>query len=109
MLTLENIDILVLMETHTVSLRCSHRVQILEQSGLAAKAGVAIITKAGARWDVLNSEVVVPGYAVMVQVSHHMSRESFWILGVYGDISGGQASLVRFYERLHLCLSMIVR
>jgi len=101
LMTLENIDILVLTETHTTSLPCSRRVQVLEQSGLAARAGVAMLVKAGAGWDVLHKEVIIPGYAIMVQVSHRMSRESFWILGVYGDTSRGQTSLAEFYERLH--------
>jgi len=109
LMSMENIDILILTETHMTSLPCSHWVQVLEQSGLAARAGVAILTKAGAGWDVLHKEVLVPGYAVMVHVSHRMSRESFWILGVYGDISRGQASLVEFFERLHGRLSSFVR
>jgi len=109
LMTLENIDILVLTETHTTSLPCSRCVQVLEQSGLAARAGVALLVKAGASWDVLHKEVMIPGYAVMVQVSHRMSRESFWVLGVYGDISKGQTSLAEFYERLHKRLAAFTR
>jgi len=108
-MTVENIDILILTETHTVSLPNSCRVQVLEQSGLAARAGVAILTKTGAGWDVLHKEVIVPGHAIIVHVSHRISRESFWILGVYGDVSKGQTSLMEFYERLHERLSAFVR
>jgi len=108
-MTLEDIDILVLTETHTTSLPCSRWVQVLEQSGLAARAGVALLVRAGAGWDILHKEVLVPGYAVMVHVSHRVSRESFWILGVYRDISKGQTSLAEFYERLHERLSAFVR
>jgi len=100
LLTTENIDILVLTETHTTTLQCSRRVQVLEQSGLAARAGVAVLTKAGAGWEVLHGEVIVPGHAIMVHLSHRMCRESFWLMGVYGDISKGQVSLLGFYERL---------
>jgi len=109
LLTLEDIDILVLTETHTVSLPVSRRVQILEQSGLAHRAGVAIVVKAGSGWDVLHKEVIIPGYAVIVNAAHRTSRESLWILGVYGDISGGQMSLVEFYERLGERLEALVR
>jgi len=101
MLTLENIDILILTEIHTTSLPCSCQVKVLEQTGLASKASVAIVAKAGAGWDVLHTEVLIPGYVAMAHVSHRTSRESFWVMGVYGDISRGQSSLVSFYERLH--------
>jgi len=108
-MTLEDIDVLVLTETHTTSLPCSRRVQVLEQTGLAAKAGVAILTRAGAGWETLHKEVIIPGYAVIVHISHRLSRESFWVLGVYGDISCGQSSLVEFYERLLRRLTTFVR
>ena len=109
LLTLEDIDILVLTETHTVSLPVSRRVQVLEQSGLAHRAGVAIVVKAGSGWEVMHKEVIIPGYAVIVHVSHRTSRELLWILGVYGDISKGQSSLVEFYERLSGRLEALVR
>jgi len=109
LLTVENIDVVVLTETHTTSLQGSRRVQVLEQSGLATRAGVAILTKAGAGWDVLHKEVIIPGHAIMVHLSHRMSRESFWVLGVYRDISKGQLSLLDFYERLHGRLAAFVR
>jgi len=81
----------------------------LEQSGLAHRAGVAIVVKAGSGWEVLHKEVIIPGYAVIVNASHRTSRESLWILGVYGDISKGQSSLVEFYERLNGRLEALVR
>jgi len=108
-MTLEDIDIMILTETHTTELPTSCRVQVLEQSGLAARAGVAIIARTGAGWEVQHKEVIVPGHAIIVQVSHRVSRESFWVLRVYGDISGGQTSLVEFYERLHERLRAFVR
>ena len=109
LLTLEDIDVLVLTETHTVSLPVSRRVQVLEQSGLANRAGVAIVVKAGSGWEVLHKEILIPGYAIIVNASHRTSRESLWVLGVYGDISSGQSSLVGFYERLNNRLVTLVR
>ena len=109
LMVLEGIDILVLTETHTVSLPNSRKIQVLEQTGLARKAGVAIVVKSGSGWEVLHKEVLVPGYAVAVHVSHRISRESFWVLGVYGDISEGQRSLIAFYERLLRRLNTLVR
>jgi len=108
LLTLEDIDVLILTETHTVSLPVSRRVQVLEQSGLAHRAGVAIVVKAGSGWEVLHKEVIIPGYAVIVNASHRTSRESLWVLGVYGDVSRGQSSLVEFYERLSGRLEALV-
>jgi len=109
LLTLEDIDILILTETHTTSLPVSRRIQVLEQSGLAHRAGVAIVVKAGSGWDVLHKEVIIPGYAVVVHASHRTSRESLWVLGVYGDISKGHSSLTEFYERLGGRLEAFVR
>jgi len=109
LMTTEDIDVLVLTETHTTSLPCSRRVKVLEQSGLNARAGVAILTKADAGWEILHKEVIIPGHAVVVRLTHCVSRESFWILGVYGDVSGSLTSLTDFYERLYERLSTFVR
>ena len=70
---------------------------------------MAIVVKAGSGWEVLHKEVIIPGYAVIVHASHRTSRESLWILGVYGDVSKGQSSLVEFYERLSGRLEALVR
>jgi len=109
LLTLEDIDVLILTETHTVSLPVSRQLQVLEQSGLAHRAGVAIVVKAGSGWEVLHKETIIPGYVVIVNASHKTSRESLWVLSVYGDISKGQSSLVEFYERLGERLEAFVR
>jgi len=84
-------------------------VEVLEQTGLASRAGVAILVKAGAGWDVLHKQVLIPGYAVIVKVSHRISRESFWVLSVYGDISQGQVSLNKFLGRLRTRLTALIR
>jgi len=109
LLTLESIDIMVLTETHTMSLPTSRRIQVLVQSGLAHRAGVAIVAKNGSGWEVLHKEELIPGYAVIVKASHKMSRESLWVLRVYGDISKGQSSLIDFYRRLGDRLEALVR
>jgi len=109
LMTLEQIDIMVLTETHTTSIPMSCRVMVLEQTGLAARVGVAILTKAGSSWDILHNQVLIPGYVVIVNVLHEVSRESFWVLGVYGDISWGQVSLSQFLVRLRTRLSAFVR
>jgi len=100
LMSLEQIDIMVLTETHTTSLPNSNQVMVLEQTGLASRAGVAIIAKSGTVWDVPHREVLIPGHTIIVKVDHRVSRESFWILRVYGDISWGQASLSHFMEQL---------
>jgi len=76
---------------------------------MAHRAGVAIVVRSGSGWEVLHKEIVVPGHAVIVNASHRTSRESLWILGVYGDISKGESSLVDFYERLSERLGAFVR
>jgi len=108
-MSLEQIDIMVLTETHMVSLPNSCQVVVLEQTGLASRAGIAIIAKSGAGWEVPHREVLIPGHVVIVNVNHRISRESFWVLGVYGDISQGQVSLSRFMERLRNRLTAFVR
>jgi len=108
LMSLERIDILVLTETHTTMIPTSRHVDVVEQTGLASRAGVAILVKSGAGWDVLHKQVLIPGHAVLVNISHRQSRESFWILGVYGNISQGQVSLGRFMERLRSRLTAFV-
>jgi len=106
---LEDLDVLVLTETHTTSLPVSWQVRVLEQSGLASQAGVAIVVRADAGWEVLHRQVLILGYAVIIHITNRINWESFWILGVYGDISQGSVLLGRFMERLRLRLSAFVK
>jgi len=86
LMSLEEIDIMVLTETHTVSLPASRRVDVLEQTGLATRVGVAILVKSGVGWDMLHKQVLVPGHAILVNVSHRISRVLLGSWGVQGHI-----------------------
>jgi len=108
LLSLERIDAMVLTETHTVSIPASCGVDVIEQTGLASRAGVVIIVKSDAGWEVLHRQVLIPSYTVLVNILHKQSREAIWILGVYRDISRGLLSLGCFLERLHSRLSAFV-
>jgi len=67
------------------------------------------MVKADAGWEALHTEVIIPGYVIMVHLSNRVSRESFWVMGIYGDISRGESSLTEFYERLLRRLTTFVR
>jgi len=109
LMSLEQIDILVLTETHTVSLPVSRQVKILEQSGLASRAGVAILARADTGWEVLHKQILIPGHVIIVHLTNRINRESFWVLGVYGDISQGLVSLGQLMERLRFRMSAFVK
>ena len=97
-MAVEKVDILVLTETHTMDLTPSLRTRILGQTGLDdSRGGVAIIARSSDSWTCNESYTLVDGYAILVNVTHHKSTETFWILGVYGDISS-HSSLESFYQ-----------
>ena len=97
-MAVEKVDILVLTETHTMDLAPSLRVRILGQTGVSdSRGGVAIVARSSDGWTCNESFTLVDGYAILVNVTHHKSTESFWILGVYGDISS-PSSLESFYQ-----------
>ena len=97
-MAVEKVDILVLTETHTMDLAPSLRTRILGQTGISdSRGGVAIIARSSDGWTCNESYTLVDGYAILVNVTHHKSTESFWILGVYGDISS-HSSLESFYQ-----------
>jgi len=52
--------------------------------------------------------VIVPGYAILALIHHWQSTESFWLLGVYGDISNGSASLLTFYKHIRNFIADLV-
>ena len=100
LLLLEQIDVLVLTETHSLDYTHSRRVRLLAQSDSSDRsAGVAFISRADGGWSCLDTKVLIPGYAVLVKLHHKRSTESFWLLGVYGDTS---SSLTNFYSSLLL-------
>ena len=97
-MAVEKIDILILTETHTVDLTPSLRTRVLGQTGISdSRGGVAIVARSSDGWTCNESYTLVDGYAILVNVTHHKSTESFWILGVYGDISS-HSSLEYFYQ-----------
>ena len=97
-MAVEKVDILILTETHTMDLAPSLRTRVLGQTGLSdSRGGVAIIARSSDGWTCNESYTLVDGYAILVNVTHHKSTESFWILGVYGDISS-HSSLESFYQ-----------
>ena len=97
-MAVEKVDILVLTETHTMDLAPSLRTRILGQTGISdSRGGVAIIARSSDGWTCNESYTLVDGYAILVNVTHHKSTESFWILGIYGDISS-HSSLEAFYQ-----------
>ena len=107
-MTLENLDLLLLTETHAEELSPSLSSAVLGQAGMPSKAGVALITRRGSSWEALSHEVLVPGYAFIASLRHKQSREQFWFLGVYGDTSGGYLSLKVFLELLRERLTKFI-
>ena len=116
LLILEHIDVLVLMETHSVNPAFSKKVTLLAHTDLTdRRAGVAFISRADSGWSCEDSHVLIPGYAMLVKLCHRRSTESVWLLGVYGNNSsvGGvtstvRRSLVSFYCSLKFSLSVAI-
>src|SRR5882757_6412323 len=105
LLALEDIDILVLTETHSLlPPRVSLATHILGHSGLSdASAGITVISRSARNWSCLHSGELVPGHALLLHLRHGPSTEKFWLLCVYGDISrtsGVSLSLKEFYSTL---------
>ena len=103
-MSVESIDLLVLTETHTDKahpVTTSRRHVVLAQTGIStASAGVAILAPNNGSWSCLEALTIVPGHAILAQLNHHCSTETFWLLAVYGDVSSGHASLLTFYTEL---------
>jgi len=109
LMLLERLDLLVLTETHTESPQFSRGRTILGGTSLPeARAGVAMVTHSADSWECTRQEVLVEGYAVALHLTHRVSREAFWLLGVYADNTGGINSLITFYGSLRKSLSALV-
>ena len=104
-MSVENIDLLVLTETHTDDthpVTTSHQHVILAQTGIStASARVAILAPNDGSWSCLEALTIIPGHAILAQLNHCCSTETFWLLAVYGDVSGRHTSLLTFYQELH--------
>ena len=104
---LEKVDILVITETHTKEDSPPHvrGLKVLAHTGISGnRAGVAICALDTGVWNCTSSEVLIPGHAVVCELYHSVSTESFRILGVYGDISDYSAR-IGFYQNLYNKLS----
>jgi hypothetical protein len=107
---IEKLDLLILTETHTDNLICSNRTLALAQTGSGTvSAGVAILAANNGSWSADKTHILIPGHAILSKLSHSISRESFWLLAVYGDISGttkltSVQALRKFYSDLSIKL-----
>ena len=109
LMTLEKLDLLVLTETHTEDFGLSRGRVILGSTSLPdARAGVAIVAHSSSGWACNKQVTLVEGFALLLHLSHRVSRESFWILGVYVDNAKGTNSLLDFYVELRRRLSAFV-
>ena len=106
LLILERINVLVLTETHSIDFIHSCKSVLLAQSGLADRsAGIAFISRSDSGWSCTDSHIIIPGYAILVNLHHKRSTESLWFLGVYGNAS---SSLSSFYSELLLHLAVAI-
>ena len=109
LMMLEHLDLLVVTETHTDSPPFSRGRTVLGGTSLPeARAGVAVMAHSKDSWECMRQEVLVEGYAVALHLTHRVSREAFWLLGVYTDNTGGVNSLIAFYTSLRKGLSALV-
>ena len=65
-----------------------------------ASARVAILAPNYGSWSCLQTLTIVLGHAILTQLNHYRSTETFWLLAVYADVSNGHASLLTFYTEL---------
>jgi len=109
MMLLERLDLLILTETHAATPNFSRARTILGSTSLPeARAGVAVIAHSNGGWECTQQIVLIEGYALVLHLTHRVSREAFWLLGVYADNSKGLNSLIDFYASLRKCLSALV-
>ena len=67
-----------------------------------------MVAHSGGGWECTRQVVLIEGYALVLHLTHRVSWETFWLLGVYADNSGGINSLLAFYVSLRKCLSALV-
>jgi hypothetical protein len=101
----EKLDLLILTETHSDLLLTSRRTTVLAQTGKGPTAGVAILAPNNGSWTTDKTLVLIPGHTLLSKLSHSISRETFWVLAVYGDISSSDSltskqTLRKFYSKL---------
>ena len=109
LLLLENIDILVLTETHSIEFSVSHKSTLLGHTGISSTcAGVAVLSSSKSGWYCTDSHILIKGYALLLRLHHHRGAKSLWILGVYSDTSDAGWSLCSFYSNLADALTAVV-
>ena len=109
LLLLENIDILVLTETHSIDFSVSRKSTLLGHTGISStRAGVAVISSSKSGWYCTDSHILIEGYALLLRLHHRRSAESLWILGIYRDISNANRSLHSFYSDMADALTAVV-
>jgi len=109
LMMIEKLDLLVLTETHTDAPPFSRGRVVLGGTSLPeARAGVAVVAHSSGGWECTRQEVLIEGYALALHLTHRVSHEAFWLLGVYANNSGGVNSLLDFYVQLRTCLSALV-
>jgi len=109
LMALEKLDLLVLTETHTADFGLSRGRAVLGSTSLPdARAGIAIVAHSNGGWACNKQVTLIEGFALLLHLSHKVSRESFWILGVYADNAKGTNSLLDFYVELRTRLSAFV-
>ena len=109
-MAVEKIDLLVVTETHHPpdSPPAPRGVRVLSHSGISQqRAGIAILSSSRSSWSCLFSVALSPGYSILTLLSHPNSRESFWLLSVYGD-SSGTSSRSSFWTNIRNSLADFV-
>ena len=102
------LTVLTITETHSPMFEHSRKVKVLSETHVEGRrAGVAVISLANSGWSCSRSEVLVPGHALLSCLHHSRSRESLWLLSVYGDISSS-SSLSKFYRTLAQRMTTLV-
>jgi len=109
LMLLERLDLLVLTETHGDDIGLSRGRVVLGGTSLPeARAGVAVVAHSAGGWACNKQVTLIDGFALLLHLSHRVSRESFWLLGVYANNAKGVNSLVDFYVELRTRLSAFV-
>ena len=108
LILINDIDILVLTETHSVDFSISQKSTLLGHTGISTRcAGVAIISSSCSGWYCTDSHTLIDGYAIHLHLHHRHSAESIWVLGIYGNISNADHSLHGFHSDLADALATV--
>jgi hypothetical protein len=109
----KKLSLLILTETHSEQLNTSHKTAILAQTGSGQTAGIAILAPNNSSWSTNKTYILIPGHAILTKLSHSISRETFWLLAIYGNISNSTKltstqTLRKFYSNLSQELTLSI-